>query len=107
MICFNCPTVVALRNILGDGLLNVRPPIQVAQIMVHLVTARMNRQLRMMGFTQNLPSQLLIGWNHQSILVSQYSMLINTKVRATPFGNQFLDVHNFFRILPLLQNNLL
>ena len=102
MICFNPTTSVALRDVPGDVLLHVRPPIQVAQIMVHLITARMNRQLQMMGFTQNLPSQLVPKWNHQSILISHYTMLINTKVRATPFGDQFPDVRDFFRVLPLL-----
>ena len=34
-----------------------------------------------MGFIQNLTSQILIGWNHQCILVPHYIMLINTKVR--------------------------
>ena len=42
---FNSPTGVALRDVLGDVLLHVRPPIQVAHIMVHLVAARMDRQL--------------------------------------------------------------
>jgi len=45
MICFNSPTSVALRDVLGDVLLHVGPPVQVAQIMIHLVAARMDRQL--------------------------------------------------------------
>ena len=60
-----------------------------------------------MGFTQNLLSQLLTEWNHQPILVSYYTMLINTKVRATPFSNQFPNVGNFFGVILLLLNNLL
>ena len=60
MVGLNSPTSVALRDVLGDVLLLVGPPIQVAQIMVHLVAARMDRQLGMVSFIQNLPSQLLI-----------------------------------------------
>ena len=60
VVVLNSPTSVALRDVLGDILLHVRPQVQVAQIMVHLVTARMDRQLGMMSFIQNLPSNLLI-----------------------------------------------
>ena len=45
MVGLNSPISVALRDVLGDVLLHVGPPIQVAQIMVHLVVARMDRQL--------------------------------------------------------------
>jgi hypothetical protein len=45
MICFNSTISVALHDVPGDVLLHVRPPVQVAQIIVYLVTARMNRQL--------------------------------------------------------------
>ena len=45
MICFNSPTSVALHDVLGDVLLHVGPPVQVAKIMIHLVAARMDKQL--------------------------------------------------------------
>ena len=45
MICLDSPTSVTLCNILGDILLHVGPPVQLAQIMVHLVAARMDGQL--------------------------------------------------------------
>ena len=60
MVGLNSPTSVALRYILGDVLLHVGPPIQVAQIMVHLIAARMDRQFEKVSFIQNLPSNLLI-----------------------------------------------
>ena len=60
MICLTSPTSVALRDVLGDILLHMGPPIQVVQIMVHLVTARMDGQLGSMGLIQNLSSKLLI-----------------------------------------------
>ena len=45
MVSLNSPTSVTLHDVLGDVLLYVGPPIQVAQMMVHLVAARMDRQL--------------------------------------------------------------
>ena len=45
MICLDSTASVTLRNKLGDILLHVGPLVPLAQIMVHLVAARMDRQL--------------------------------------------------------------
>jgi hypothetical protein len=75
--------------------------------MVHLVTPRVNRQLGLVSFIQNLPSKPLITGNHYPVLVPHHSLLINAEVRTTPFNHQLFDVGNLQVIIFLLRNDLL
>jgi Na+/phosphate symporter len=75
--------------------------------MVHLVTPRVNRQLGLVSFIQNLPSKLLTTGNHCPVLVFHQTLLVNAEVWTTAFSHQLFDVGNLQVIIPFLRNDLL
>jgi hypothetical protein len=107
MVYLNSSTNVALNNILSDVLLHIWSLIKVTQIMIHLVSSRVNGHLGVVSFIQNFSSKLITFGNHQLVLELHHTLFINAEMRTTPFGHQLLDMGNFQFILPLLSNNLL
>ena len=70
MVCPNSSTSVTFCDVLGDILLHIGPPIQVAQIMVYLVTSWMDGQLGVVSFIQNFSSKLLTWRNLTNLFLN-------------------------------------
>src|SRR3954462_12703520 len=61
MFCLDATTNVTFINITSNVLLHVRPPVPLTNVLVHLGTARVNRQGCIMSFFHDIRGVVQVG----------------------------------------------
>jgi hypothetical protein len=96
MISFDSSPCVTFYNIASNLALHTSPPELRLQIMIHLCSTRVDGIFGRVSFIEYLLAQLVVLWNHQTILEPESAFLIHMKVvdlRVT-FGQPPLDMHD-------------
>jgi hypothetical protein len=94
MISLDPSTRVALRNIVSSLALHTSPPELCLQFMIHLCAAQVDGIFGSVRFIKYLLTQLMIFWNHQTILEPKSVFPIHTKTvdHRVTFGQPPLDM---------------
>jgi hypothetical protein len=80
MISLNPLTHVTFRNIVSSLTLHTSPPELCLQIMIHLHTTKMDGIFGSVSFIEYPFAQLMVLWNHQTILEPEGTFLIRTEI---------------------------
>jgi hypothetical protein len=94
MISLDPSTRVTFRNIASSLTLHTGPPELCLQILIHLCAAQVDGIFGSVSFIKYLLAQLMVHWNHQTILEPESTFLIHMKIvdlRVT-FGQPPLNV---------------
>src|SRR5664279_5001103 len=91
MFCFDTTTDVAFRHELSNFSLHSSPPEPLSQILIHLCTARMDRQRGLMSFLKDQLLQLSLLWHDQTVTKVDNSRVIDRETFVFPVSNVLLD----------------
>jgi hypothetical protein len=80
MISLDPLTLVAFRNIANSLTLHTGPPELCLQIMIQFCAARVDGIFGSVSFIKYLFAQLMVLWNHQTILELESAFLIHVKI---------------------------
>jgi hypothetical protein len=80
MIDLDPSTHVAFCNIATSLALHSSPPELRFQIMIHLHDARVDRIFGSVSFIEYLLAQLMVIWNHQTVLEPKSAFIIHTEI---------------------------
>src|SRR3954463_12332150 len=75
VLCLHSPAHITLRHVTGNIPLHTSPPKALLEILIHLCTARVNRQLGIMGFLHDDFSEISLFGNNNS-LFEQHGVVI-------------------------------